>query len=249
MFSPKRAGGTKLTPDEHRWVKLLSTLNEAQARWFVADKALDLGRGGISRLSLLTGMSRMTITKAIGELRARGALIMTTTGRVRRGGGGRKKVEVTDPAIKKLIADIVAETTAGDPMSVLRWTSKSTRTISEELARRGHPAAAMTVARCLADLGYSLQANVKTKEGPQHAQRDAQFRYLNRLVKGYVKAGDPVISVDAKKKELVGEFRNAGRTWRPRSDPLQVTFTTFRTWVAAKACPTEPMTSLTTGRS
>ncbi len=222
MVSPKRAAGTRPTPDERRWVKLLSTLNEAQARWFVADKALDLGHGGISRLSLLTGMSRMTITKAIGELRGRGALIMTTTGRVRRGGGGRKRVEESDPAIKKLIADIVAETTAGDPMSLLRWTSKSTRTISEELARRGHPTAAMTVARCLADLGYSLQANVKSKEGPQHAERDAQFRYLNRLVKGYVKAGDPVISVDAKKKELVGEFRNAGRTWRPRGDPVEV---------------------------
>jgi hypothetical protein len=222
MVSSTRGGGRPLRSDERRWIKLLSTLNEAQARWFVADKALDLGRGGISRLSSITGMSRMTITKAIGELRGRGALIMTATGRLRRGGGGRKRVEDTDPEIKKLIADIVEETTAGDPMSLLRWTSKSTRTISEELARRGHPTAAMTVARCLADLGYSLQANVKTKEGPQHAERDAQFRYLNRLVKGYVKAGDPVVSVDAKKKELVGTFRNAGRTWRPRGDPVKV---------------------------
>jgi hypothetical protein len=216
------SAGTRLTPGERRWIKLLLTLNEAQARWFVADKALDLGRGGISRLSLVTGMSRMTITKAIKELCGRGALIMTATGRVRRDGGGRKRIEETDPEIKKLITGIVEETTAGDPMSLLRWTSKSTRTISEELSRRGHPTAAMTVARCLGDLGYSLQANVKTKEGPQHAERDAQFRYLNRLVKGYIKAGDPVISVDTKKKELVGDFRNAGRTWRPRGEPVEV---------------------------
>jgi len=222
MASTTRGAGTRLTPGERRWIKLLSTLNEAQARWFVADKALDLGRGGISRLSLVTGMSRMTITKAIKELCGRGALIMTATGRVRRDGGGRKRIEETDPEIKKLIVGIVEETTAGDPMSLLRWTSKSTRTISEELSRRGHPTAAMTVARCLADLGYSLQANVKTKEGPQHAERDAQFRYLNRLVKGYIKAGDPVISVDTKKKELIGEFRNAGRTWRPRGEPVEV---------------------------
>jgi len=222
MVSTTRGDGTRLTLGERRWIKLLSTLNEAQARWSVADKALDFGRGGISRLSLVTGMSRMTITKAIKEPRGRGALIMTATGRVRRDGGGRKRIEETDPEIKKLIAGIVEETTAGDPVSLLRWTSKSTRTIAEELSRRGHPTAAMTVARCLADLGYSLQANAKTKEGPQHAQRDAQFRYLNRLVKGYIKAGDPVISVDAKKKELIGEFRNKGRTWRPQGEPVEV---------------------------
>jgi hypothetical protein len=222
MASTTRGAGTRLTPGERRWIKLLSTLNEAQARWFVADKALDLGRGGISRLSLVTGMSRMTITKAIQELRGRRTLIVNATGRVRREGGGRKRVEETDPEIKKLIAGIVEETTAGDPMNLLRWTSKSTRTISEELSRRGHPTAAMTVARCLADLGYSLQANVKAKEGPQHAQRDAQFRYINRLVKAYIRTGDPVISVDTKKKELIGEFRNKGRTWRPQGEPVEV---------------------------
>ena len=192
-------------------MKVLSTLNEAQARWFVADKALDLGRGGISRLSRVTGMSRTTITKAIGEVRGRGALKPRAQGRVRREGGGRKLVEESDPEVKKLIIGIVEETTAGDPQSPLRWTSKSTRTIAEELARRGHSIDAVTVGRCLNDLGYSLQANVKTREGPQHAERDKQFRYISRLVKAYMKAGDPVISVDTKKKELVGEFGNSGR--------------------------------------
>jgi hypothetical protein len=237
MFSATRADGTRLGPEERRWVKVVSTLNEAQARWFVADKALDLGRGGISRLSAITGMSRTTITKASGELRARGALVPAAMGRVRREGGGRKRVEESDPAVKKLIVGIVEETTAGDPMSLLRWTSKSTRTIAEELGRRGHRIDAGTVGRCLSELGYSLQANVKTKEGTQHAARDEQFRYINRLVKAYVQAGDPVISVDTKKKELVGAFRNAGRTWRPRGKPVEVNVHDFPQLGRGKAVP------------
>lgn len=119
----------------------------------------------------------------------------------------------------RLIKVIVEATTVADPMSLLRRTSKSTRPIAEELARRGHNVHAVTVGRCLHDLGYSLQANRKTKEGPQHGSRDAQFRHINRLVKTHIKTGDPVISVDTKKKELVGEFRNAGRTWRPGGTP------------------------------
>jgi len=236
MVSTTRAGGTRLTPDERRWLKFLSTLNEAQARWFVADKALDLGRGGMTRLSQITDMSRTTITKGIGELRGRAALI-TTTGRIRHEGAGRKRIEESDPEVKKMIVGIVQETTAGDPMSLLRWTSKSTRTIAEELARRGHGIDAVTVGRCLSELGYSLQANVKAKEGPQHAERDEQFRYINRLVKAYIRAGDPVISVDTKKKELVGEFRNAGRTWRPQGEPVKVNVHDFPHLGRGKAIP------------
>ncbi len=237
MVSATRGTGRRLTTEERRWVKVLSTLNEAQARWFVADKALDLGRGGISRLSRLTGMSRTTITKAIGEVRGRGALKPAAQGRIRREGGGRKLVEESDPEVKKLIIRIVEETTAGDPMSPLRWTSKSTRTIAEELARRGHAIDAVTVGRCLSDLGYSLQANVKTREGPQHAARDKQFRYINRLVKAYMRAGDPVISVDTKKKELVGEFGNSGRTWRPQGEPVKVNVHDFPSLGSGKAVP------------
>ena len=218
-------------------MKILSTLNEAQARWFVADKALDLGRGGISRLAQITGMSRMTITKAIKELRGRGGLRPAIMGRIRRAGAGRKRIEESAPEVTKLIAGIVDETTAGDPMSLLRWTSKSTRTIAEELGRRGHQIDATTVGRCLHDLGYSLQANVKTREGPQHAARDDQFRYINRLVKAYGKTGDPVISVDTKKKELVGEFRNAGRTWRPQGEPVEVNVHDFPHLGRGKAVP------------
>ena len=237
MALAARAGGTRLTPAERRWVKVLSTLNEAQARWFAADKALDLGRGGISRLSQVTGMSRTTITKAIEEVQGRGVLMPAGMGRIRREGAGRKRIEESDPEVMKLIAGIVEETTAGDPMSLLRWTSKSTRTIAEELGKRGHRIDAVTAGRCLSGLGYSLQANAKTKEGPQHATRDEQFRYINRLVKGYIKAGDPVISVDTKKKELVGEFRNAGRTWRPRGEPVEVNVHDFPQLGRGKAVP------------
>ncbi len=237
MVSATEGVGWQLTSEERRWVKVLSTLNEAQARWFVADKALDLGRGGISRLSRVTGMSRTTITKAIGEVRGRGALKPAAQGRVRREGGGRKLVEESDPEVKKLIMGIVEETTAGDPQSPLRWTSKSTRTIAEELARRGHSIDAVTVGRCLNDLGYSLQANVKTREGPQHAERDKQFRYISRLVKAYMKAGDPVISVDTKKKELIGEFGNSGRTWRPQGEPVKVNVHDFPSLGSGKAVP------------
>ncbi len=212
-------------------------MNEFQARRFAADKALDLGRGGISRLAALTGLSRTTITKAVEELGSGGKLVSPGEGRVRRVGGGRKRVEGVDPGVPELLKKILEETTAGDPMSLLRWTSKSTRTLAEELTRLGHPITWVTVARCLDDMGYSLQANRKTKEGPQHANRDAQFRYINRQVKAPIAAGDPVISVDAKKKEMVGPFKNAGRTWRPKGKPREVNTKDFPSLAQGKALP------------
>jgi hypothetical protein len=211
---------------ERRWLKVFSTLNEFQARLFAADKALDLGRGAISRLSALTGLSRMTITKAVAELKSGRKLVSPGEGRVRQPGG----VEQVDPAVPELLRKILQETTAGDPMSLLRWTSKSTRTMAAELTRLGHPVTWVTVARCLDDMGYSLQANRKAKEGPQHASRDAQFRYINRQGKTFLGAGDPVISVDAKKKELVGPFKNAGRTWLPQGKPKESTPKISRAW-------------------
>jgi len=212
-------------------------LNEFQARLFAADKALDLGRGGMSRLSALTGLSRTTITKAVEELESGGKLVSPGEGRVRRVGGGRKKVEGVDPGVRDLLAKILEETTAGDPMSQLRWTSKSTRTMAEELTRLGHPVSWVTVARCLDDMGYSLQANRKSKEGPQHGDRDAQFRYINRQVKTLLATGDPVISVDTKKKELVGAFKNGGRTWRPKGKPQEVNTKDFPSLAEGKALP------------
>lgn len=215
----------------------MSTLNEYQARLFVAEKALEIGRGGTSRLSSLTGMSRVTINSGIAELRGGQRLRDAGAGRVRAPGGGRKKVEEANPALQRRLKAIVEETTAGDPMSPLKWTSKSTRTIAEELERSGHVVSNVTVARCLAEMGYTLQANVKTREGPQHPDRDAQFRYLNRQVKSFRRTGDPVISVDTKKKELVGAFKNGGRRWMPQGKPNAVSAYDFPSQAEGKAIP------------
>jgi hypothetical protein len=200
----------------------LGTLNEYQARLFVAEKALEQGRGGVTHLSRLTGMSRVTITQGVKDLRSAERLRGAASGRVRNPGGGRKKVEEGDPGLLRRLKAIVEETTAGDPMSPLKWTSKSTRTIAEELTRLGHSVSSVTVGRCLEDMGYTLQANVKTREGTPHPDRDAQFRYLNRQVETFRRNGDPVISVDTKKKELVGGFKNAGRRWLPKGKPVAV---------------------------
>jgi hypothetical protein len=225
------------SPTERCWLRVMSTLNEYQARLFVAEKALEMGRGGTSRLSKLTGMSRVTITSGMAELRGGTRLRDAGTGGVRAPGGGRKKVEEANPALQRRLKSIVEETTAGDPMSPLKWTSKSTRTIAEDLARAGHLVSNVTVARCLAEMGYTLQANVKTREGPQHPDRDAQFRYLNRQVKSFRRTGDPVISVDTKKKELVGAFKNGGRRWMPQGTPDKVSAYDFPSQAEGKAIP------------
>jgi hypothetical protein len=216
---------------------MLGTLNEFQARLFVADKALDQGRGGISRMSELTGMSRTTITRAVAELTGRRNLQTADEKRIRAAGAGRKKVEEVDWQLKEELTRIVEETTAGDPMSALRWTNQSTQSMAEELTRRGHPVSDKTVARCLLELGYSLQLNRKTKEGRQHPDRDAQFRYINRQEAMFRASGDPVISVDTKKKELVGAFQNKGRTWRPQGQPYEVNVHDFPSQAKGKAIP------------
>jgi hypothetical protein len=222
---------------EKQWLKVLGMLNESQARLFVAQKALELGRGGISRLCELTGMSRPTIYKGAEELQAKGRMSAAEAERIRRPGGGRKRVEEVDPRVRGELTRILEESTAGDPMSLLKWTSKSTRTIAEELTRRGYPVSWVTVARCLHDMDYSLQANVKTIEGPQHPDRDAQFRYINSQVKAFLRSGDPVVSVDTKKKELVGAFHNAGRRWRPKGKPEEVLVHDFPHLGQGKAIP------------
>ncbi len=224
-------------PEESRWLKVLSTLNEYQARLYVADRALDHGRGGVTRLSKLTGMSRTTITRAVAELRGGGKLSEAGEGRIREAGGGRKKMEETDPGMQEQLGRILAETTAGDPMSALRWTNKSTQAMAEELTRQGHAVSDKTVARCLREMRYSMQLNQKSREGPQHRNRDQQFRYINRQVASFRRSGDPVLSVDAKKKELVGAFKNAGQTWRPKGDPHRVNVHDFPSMAEGKAIP------------
>ena len=187
-------------------------------------------------------MSRPTILKGIAELETGRLPSRSESGRIRALGGGRKSVEEADPHIKRVLARLVEASTAGDPMSYLLWTNKSTRNLADELARQGYTVSHVTVARCLRELGYSLQANVKTIEGKQHPDRDAQFRYLNDQVRRFVRRRDPVVSVDTKKKELVGSFDNRGLRWQPAGQPEGSTCMISRSQGRARRSPTEPTT-------
>lgn len=199
-------------------LKVLGTLSEAQARWYVARETLARGRGGLKAMNELTGMSRPTILKGIRELRLQQEL---PSERIRQPGGGRKRLEESDPGLETALEQIMEENTAGDPMSLLRWTNKSTVRIAEDLTRLGHSVSDETVRRRLAEMGYSLQANVKNLE-ESGVGRDQQFRYINKQVKRFLSCKEPVLSIDAKKKERVGNFKNGGRTWRPKGQPLEV---------------------------
>jgi len=169
----------------------------------------------------VSGLSKPTVIKGVKELRSPQAL-RPEGGRIRQVGGGRKTLEERDPQLIQRLRQMMEETTAGDPMSLLRWTSKSTYQIRDELRREGHPVSEDTVQRRLKELEYSLQGNVKTKEGGASPERDQQFRYIDGLAQEYVARGEPVISVDAKKRERIGAFKNAGRNWRPKGDPVEV---------------------------
>ncbi len=229
---------SRKVPDADRqWLRVLGTLNELQARVFVAQRAVQEGWGGVSRVARLTGMSRPTILKGIAELKSGTIAARAESGRVRQVGGGRKPVETVTPSIKRALERLLAETTAGDPMNALRWTHKSTRTLAAELTRQGYAVSHVTVARCLHDLGYSLQANLKAAEGTQHPDRDAQFRYINQQVSRFLRTHDPVVSVDTKKKELVGAFANAGRRWKPQGVPDRVSVHDFPHLGKGKAIP------------
>jgi len=198
---------------------ILGTLNEAQARWYVAREAIALGRGGIKAMQELTRLSKPTILRGIRELKTED---LPPPDRVRKSGGGRKRLEQSDPSLSTALRQVMEVNTAGDPMSLLRWTNKSTTTIAQELARQGHSLSHETVRKRLMELGYSLQANRKNKDGLSPPERDAQFRYINQQVRQFLARGEPVISVDTKKKERVGNFKNAGKTWRPKGQPQEV---------------------------
>lgn len=200
--------------------KVLRTLNEAQVRWFVAREAMLRGRGGVTRMHELTGLSRPTIVKGIKELATQAELGVGK--RIRRPGAGRKRIEERNPEVLRALQEMMAETTAGDPMSLLRWTSKSSYQIQAHLRALGHTVSEDTIRRRLKELDYSLQGNVKDKADATHGGRDRQFRYLNDLAKEFMRRGEPVLSVDAKKKERIGEFKNPGRHWRPKGKPYTV---------------------------
>lgn len=195
-----------------RWRMILSVLNEHQARLFAADRALGIGPDGPRIVARVTGLSPRTIQRGMRELHA--GVLPLGPERSRQRGGGRQRCEDADPALIKALEVLMQETTAGDPMGLLRWTNRSLRALAEVLTRQGHVVSHPTVGRILQGLGYSLRGNVKALEGEQHPDRDAQFRYIHEQAKEFVRTQRPVISVDTKKKEKVGEFRNAGQRWQ-----------------------------------
>jgi hypothetical protein len=195
-------------------------MDERMRRQWAATEANAFGRGGLHTVSAAIRMSPNTIRKGMHELTAReeqpGEAIAT---RLRKPGGGRKRSDKNDPELLKELRNLVDPMTRGDPMSPLRWTCLSTSNLADALTHKGHPVSPRTVGRLLNEDGYSLQSNRKTKEGKSHPDRNAQFEYLNAKVKKFLRSGQPVISVDTKKKELVGEFRNVGKEWRPKGEP------------------------------
>jgi Rhodopirellula transposase DDE domain len=205
--------------------KLLQpVMTERMRRHWAASEALALPRGGISLVAEATGLSRTTIWTGIRELRAGPApgANADTSKRSRRRGGGRHCVEVDDPMLCRALEQLVDPATRGDPMSPLRWTCKSTRTLAQELQRQGHAVSHPTVALLLHYLGYNLQANRKTREITSHPDRNAQFEFLNAQVLTFQKRGQPVVSVDTKKKELIGDFKNNGAEYEPAGQPQEV---------------------------
>jgi len=216
--------------------KILRTANEAQRRWLVGREALRRGRGGIQRMVEESGLSKPTILKGIRELLGQRELI-SEQGRVRQAGGGRKPIEEHDPEITRLLEKVMDESTVGDPMSPLKWNSKSTYQIRQYLAGQGHAVSEDTIQRRLRRLDYSLQANRKDKEGESHADRDRQFRYINETAKRFLQRGEPVISVDTKKKERVGNFKNNGQKWRKRGQAPKVNIHDFPSLAEGTAIP------------
>ncbi len=222
-----------------KFALLLPELDERQRRLLLGAEADALGRGGIARVMAASGMSRPTVARGLAEVRA-GQAGAAGDGRVRRPGGGRKSLTETDPGLVAALEALVDPVTRGDPMSPLRWTTKSTRHLADALTAGGHPVSHVRVGELLHSLGYSLQGNAKEVEGKQHPDRDAQFAHINRAAGRYLKAGDPVISCDTKKKELVREtpgYKNNGRDWQPEGDPVRVGVHDFPDPKIPKAVP------------
>ncbi len=217
-----------------RFAALEPVLDEKSRRLLVAAESKAWGPGGISAVSKTTGVSRQVIRQGRRELEQSAT---RPGGRIRRPGGGRKRAEQKDPTLVRDLEGLVEPTTRGDPESSLRWTCKSVRILSEELARMGHKVSYPVVAELLHEMGYSLQANRKTKEGDSHPDRNAQFEHINAKVEQYIRVRQPVISVDTKKKELVGDFKNSGQDWRRRGKPETVRVHDFVIPALGRAAP------------
>ena len=232
-------------PDEIvvQWVRdkyepLKRSLNERSRRLWAAAEARSMGRGGVAAVMAATGMSSATVNKGLSELEAEAAGgAALPAGRIRRPGGGRKRARDKQPGLSRTLAALVEPTARGDPEQALRWTCKSTSKLAAELRKRGFQVGARTVAKELKEQKFSLQSNRKTREGESHPDRNEQFSHINEQVLAFQRRGQPAISVDTKKKELVGNFKNPGREWRPRGEPEEVRVHDFRDPKRNKAIP------------
>lgn len=217
---------------------LAPLMDERMRRQWAAAEARAYGWGGVRAISAAIGMSTNTLRRGLQELAEREAHPdRPVSVRIRREGGGRKRQTDQDPGLMAALERLIDPTTRGDPQSPLRWTCKSTPQLARELTAQGHPASASTVWRLLRLAGYSLQSNRKTKEGTQHPDRNAQFEHIANMVQAFQARGQPVISVDTKKKELIGEFRIAGREWQPSGEPVEVRIHDFIDRDLGKAIP------------
>jgi len=225
-----------MDPDALRtkYEMLIPILTERSRRLWAATEAMSLGHGGIVAVERATGISRSTISRGIQELKSGETL---DPERIRHPGAGRKRATEKDPMLLADLEGLLEATTAGMPDAPMRWTSKSVRKLASELQSMGHSASHTLVSDLLREQGYTLQANKKTREGTQHPDRDAQFQYLNDQVCRFQKQGNPVISVDTKKKELIGDFKNPGREWRPKGSPERVRVHDFIIPEQGKAVP------------
>ena len=221
-----------------KYLALSPVMDERMRRQWAASEASALGWGGVTAVSLATGLARDTIATGCRELEHRRAHPEEMAAvRIRSPGGGRKPLTQTDPGLQQALDALVDPATRGHPQSPLRWTCKSTSKLAEELQHQGHAVSDRTVAHLLKKAGYSLQANRKTREGASHPDRNAQFEYINRQVMACQKRSQPVISVDTKKKELVGEFKNPGEEWQPKGEPVEVNVHDFPDKKLGKAIP------------
>jgi len=216
---------------------LLPHLNEKEKRLVLAADAKSLGRGGLSLVSRISGVSRMTLNSGLQELINPTEILPQSSKSIRKPGGGRKKEVEKDPSLKKTIEDIVSPHTMGDPMKTLQWTSKSLRNIASIVNEKGYSVSHQLVKTILKSLGYSLQSNRKTDEGGTHQDRDAQFEYINDISTSFLALGYPVISVDCKKKEVLGNLKNAGKDWFPIKEPMKVKVYDFIDKDLGKAVP------------
>jgi hypothetical protein len=221
---------------ELRYRALDPVLDERGRRRFAAAEASAAGRGGVAAVSRITGIARSTISRGLAELRGDASGDVAVR-RVRRPGGGRKKLTATDPTLLADLRGLLEPATRGDPQAALLWTSRSLRNLAAALRTMGHRIGHNVVADLLRELGYSLQANRKTREGSETPDRDAQFHYINARVQAALAAGQPAVSVDTKKKELVGDFKNAGRELRRRGDPEPVRVHDFKIPELGRAVP------------